>query len=557
MFSQFLFPTISFMVHVLCSFAAFIMGWLILDARHNETLKKRSTFAFMQGLGFLCVGFNILFSQGGDFTPAVQTGFQSIFLFGLFLITTGYYFEPTLLLLVVSDKKKTNRSVARSVYTPYSWVAFLLILPFVLSLLAWWDAAVGTEILPQWLGTFNDLVAGYLLVLFLLLCIKWAMGQQRQLKSLCLGSLSWFLAIGSNVLNERFLLDLRFSFWTGSQGGFAILHLVFLALAFVFIGDYALSFLRFRLKPRMFINFIGFALTIFFAVAIVFIMVLLRDFQNNTLQSLYSSSRALEIGIVEKRNDATLAAKALVTNENLIAALESESSEDLSTSVNDVLSSSGADFIVVTNEAALTLYDTLNPDVHGGSLSEDKFFGRALQGVGVGTLTTQNGALAPFVVAETYLPVVKDGVVIGAVKVGFFIDNQLVDNVKKTTGLDMTVFVGNVRSATTFTMDDGVQRLAGTLEQNTAVTDAVLTRGETYSGVISIFNVDYLSVYIPLKDDDGNIIGMIFVGEPSQVLAAVAQESVQTTLRWMSLLILLSLVPMYFFVKRSVMSQMI
>jgi hypothetical protein len=557
MFSQFLFPTISFMIHVLCSFAAFIMGWLILDARHNATSKKRSTFAFMQGLGFFCAGFYILFAQVGDFTSEVQAGISSLFLFGLFLLTAGYYWEPTLFIHVVSDKKKSNRSVTRVVYRPFQSIVLLMTIPFLLSLLAWWDAAVGTRFVPQWQEIYPGVVAGYLLILFLLLSVKWVMAQQRQLKSMWVGVLAWFLATVFVVLNGQFLLDLRFSFWTGEQGGFAILYLIFHILAFSFIGLYALSFLRFRLKPRMFINFIAFALTIFFTVTVVFLLVLLRDFQNNTLQDLYSSGRALEIGIVENRNDATLAAKALVSNADLIAAVKSENSSELAASVNDILKSSGADFIVVTNEAALTLYDTLNPEVYGGNLSEDKFFGRALQGVGVGTLTTQNGILAPLVVAKTYLPVVTEGFVIGAVEVGFFIDNQLVDSVKKTTGLDMTVFVGNVRSATTFTMDDGVQRLSGTLEQNTDVTDAVLTRGETYSGVIPIFNVEYLSVYIPLKDDDGNIIGMIFVGEPSQVLVTVAQESVQTTLRLMSVLILLSLIPMYFFVKRSVMSQMV
>lgn len=557
MFSQFLFPTVSFMIHVLCSFAAFIMGWLILDARHNEAPKKKSAFTFMQGLGFFCAGFYILFAQGSDFASELQAGVQSIFLFGLFLLTAGYYLEPTLLLHVVTEKKTSVRSMTRTVYRPFQVIVLLMMIPFLLSLLAWWDTAVGTSFIPQWQEIYSGVVAGYLLILLLLLSVKWVMAQQRQLKSMWMGCFAWVLSAIFTVLNQQLLLDLRFSFWTGEQGAFAILSLLFLAFAFVCIGAYALSFLRFRLKPRMFINFIGFALTVFFAVTIVFLLVLISDFQTNTLQNLYSSSRALEIGIVEKRNDATLAAKALVGNADLIAAVESENSLELASTVNDILNSSGADFIVVTNEAALTLHDTLNPEVHGANLSEDKFFGRALQGVGVGTLTTQNSILAPLVVAKTYLPVVKDGLVIGAVKVGFFIDNQLVDSVKKATGLDMTVFVGNVRSATTFTMDDGVQRLSGTLEQNPDVTDAVLTRGESYSGVISVFNVDYLSVYTPLKDDDGNIIGMIFVGEPSQVLAAVAQESVQITLRWMSVLIVLSLIPMYFFVKRSVMSQMV
>lgn len=541
MFTQLFLPTLSFIIHVLGAAAIFLLSWVIFDALKVAPKREKKYPKYLQGLGFLLVGLYFLLARSFDLAAPVLEAFQILFLLALFCLSAGFYVEPTPTFRLM---KKT------SVSRPNPAFIILLSLPLFIGLYLWSK--------PQWGQYFYGLTMAYELFIFVVLFVKVIRGNQRQLGTLGWGFFFLFLAQGTGLLNALLLEDLRFEVWTGIYGGFWLLDILFIFLAsFLFIGRYAYAFLRFRMTPQLFMNFFASSFFIFFAVVVVLLLVLLDDFQGNTLFNLNASGKAIEMSIVDKKNDSILAAKALVNNVSFLDAVENEDSAALSSVVQDIFETSGADSIVVTNEAALSLYETLNPDSYGSNFSTDKYFLRALQGEATNTLNTEPGVLAPVILVQTYLPVVRGEQIVGAVMVEFSIDDQLVDSIKEKTGLEVTLFAGNTRSATTFTMDGDLQRLNGTLEENPEVLETVLVRGETYEGTANIFNVEYLCVYSPLKDNDGNIIGMIFVGEPSRLLLALAHESVQTTLRITALLILLSLIPNYFFARRAAMSQMV
>jgi hypothetical protein len=549
MLNQFLLPTIIFMIHVLSALAAFMMSWVIWDA---ASATKKNRIKLTLALGFLLLGVNVLFLHSFEYSSPLQEIFQSTYLLSLTLIFFAYYVEATPMLSLKSKGKKEL-----NLYNPSKILSSILFLPFVLSLVFLFGKIAGFDLISQWPMYFDFIAEFFIFLIFALLFLKLYVGNQRQLSYMFFGFFSFLIANSFMILGDMLLQDLRFDFWTGDNGMFLILENLFIFLAFMSIGFYGYSFLRFRMKPQLFINFVSYSLLVFFTVTVVFLLVLLKDFENNTLFNLKSSSKAVEISIVELKNDSILAAKALVNDEALIRSLDAEDRDGIARSIVDIFEASGADFISVTNEGAVSLYETSNPETFGTSFSNDRFLTRALEGVPTSTIGSEDGLLAPVITAKTYLPVVKDGKVLGALVVGFIVDDQFVDNLKQRTGLELTLFAKNVRSATTFTSDNGVQRLSGTLEENPEVIKAVLEQGLTFEGTVDIFNVNYLSVYTPLKDDDENIIGMIFVGEPSKILLAIANQSVQTTLKWMSFLVLLSLIPAYIFAKRSVMSQMV
>lgn len=535
MFTHFLFPTISFVIHVLSAFAAFVMAWVIFDALQSEAKGKKRYPKQLQGVGFVLLGFYFLLARSFEMEGALLKGFEIAFLLALFCLLAGFYMELTPFL---------RGSKAAMLYRPNRFIVLLLTLPLFLGVFAFLSIDV--------------FVVSYLLLMTLLLLVKKWKGQRRQLRPLVWGFFFLLLAQTSVLLNGLLADDLRFDFWTGPNGMLSILDLAFVLIAFpLLVGRYAQSFLRFRMRPAIFMNFFTSSLFIFISIVVIFLIVLLNDFQANTLVSLKASSNALELAVVELRNDSILAAKALRSNVIVLNGVELEDSGVLESAVQGISETSGADVIIVTNEAGLSLYDTSKPDIYGTNFSNDKYFLRALEGEATNTLTTEPGILAPIFVAKTYLPVVQNEQIIGAVMVEFFVDDQLLDNLKQKTGLDMTLFVGNTRSATTFTMDGGLQRLNGTFEENEEVLETVLGRGEAFEGTVNVFNEEYLGVYSPLKDDDGNIIGMIFVGEPSRILLVIASESVQITLRITSILILLSIIPNYFFARRAIMSQMV
>lgn len=535
MFTHFLFPTISFVIHVLSAFAAFVMAWVIFDALQSETKNKKKYPKQLQGVGFVLLGFYFLLARPFELEGALLIGFEVAFLLALFCILVGLYMELTPFL---RDGK------AALLYRPNRFVALLLVLPLLLGVFAFLSIDV--------------LVVTYLFLMTFLLLVKGWKGQRRQIRPLVWGFFFLFFAQTSVLLNSLLADDLRFDFWTGPTGMLSILDLVFVLAAFpLLVGRYAQSFLRFRMRPAIFMNFFTSSLFIFISIVVIFLIVLLNDFQANTLFNLKASSNALELAVVELKNDAILAAKALRSNVIVLNGVELEDPGILGPAVQGISDTSSADVIIVTNEAGLSLYDTSRPDVYGTNFSEDKYLLRALEGETTNTLTTEPGVLAPMLVAKTYLPVVQNEQIIGAVMVEFFVDDQMLDGLKQKTGLDMTLFVGNTRSATTFTMDGGRQRMNGTFEDNEEVLETVLVQGEVFEGTVNVFNEEYLGVYSPLKDDDENILGMIFVGEPSRILLAIASESVQITLRITSLLVLLSVIPNYIFARRAIMSQMI
>ncbi len=87
---------------------------------------------------------------------------------------------------------------------------------------------------------------------------------------------------------------------------------------------------------------------------------------------------------------------------------------------------------------------------------------------------------------------------------------SVIDNLKEKTGLEITIFYGDIRAASTLTDSEG-KRLTGT-KASEEVVNTVLKNGEIfYNDNLTIAGKQYTSMYIPLKQQDSEeIIGMIF-----------------------------------------------
>lgn len=94
---------------------------------------------------------------------------------------------------------------------------------------------------------------------------------------------------------------------------------------------------------------------------------------------------------------------------------------------------------------------------------------------------------------------------------------SVIDELKNKTGLEITIFYGDTRVASTLTDSNG-NRLTGTASEE--VVNTVLKNGEIfYNDNLTIAGKQYTSMYIPLKQQGSEeIIGMIFT--------AISRESV-------------------------------
>ena len=118
--------------------------------------------------------------------------------------------------------------------------------------------------------------------------------------------------------------------------------------------------------------------------------------------------------------------------------------------------------------------------------------------------------------------------VVGAVVAEAVMGNPFVDDVKRLTGLDVGVFLGNRRVATTL-FDKNGQRILNSQAASTQ-TDLVLTHGETITDEVTFVGKRWIARYFPLRSPAGPIIGMFAMGGSFDQIAGDRGDIIRTAL---------------------------
>lgn len=91
---------------------------------------------------------------------------------------------------------------------------------------------------------------------------------------------------------------------------------------------------------------------------------------------------------------------------------------------------------------------------------------------------------------------------------------ELVDHLKESTGLDVTLFYQDTSILTTM-QDNGGARIIGKGASNLVVREVLEAGAEKFYANTIVFDVKYFCYYIPLKNSDGTTAGMLLVAKPS------------------------------------------
>ena len=86
---------------------------------------------------------------------------------------------------------------------------------------------------------------------------------------------------------------------------------------------------------------------------------------------------------------------------------------------------------------------------------------------------------------------------------------ELLDSLKEQMGCEFTIFHGDTRAYTTIQQDG--QRAVGT-QLSSELSKVVLDQGQTYVGNANILGEKHLCSYVPTRDANGQIDGLIFAG---------------------------------------------
>jgi methyl-accepting chemotaxis protein len=256
----------------------------------------------------------------------------------------------------------------------------------------------------------------------------------------------------------------------------------------------------------------------------------------------------LQININEKLETAKHDAMLLAASADVIGGVKTGDFNALQKSLDDFNSQLNLDTITVTDNKGDVIIRQHQPEKRGDNISSQSNIAQALAGNTRADI--ESGQLVKLS-ARSGAPIVNEnGQVIGAVVVGYAFENQkLVDDLKVIHGMEFTIFQGNERLATTV-MQDG-KRLTGT-ELDPKVAAIVLTGGQNYNGRTSILGMPYFAAYAPLKDMQGNIIGVLFSGQPAQSGQAAKDQTLLHVLIFGPALLAILLALLFLFVRRGI-----
>ena len=116
----------------------------------------------------------------------------------------------------------------------------------------------------------------------------------------------------------------------------------------------------------------------------------------------------------------------------------------------------------------------------------------------------------------------------GKLSVGSYVLNdndEVVDRVRALVGGVATIFMGDVRISTNVKKPDG-SRAVGTRLAAGPVHDAIFLEHKAFRGEADILGEKYFTAYDPIKNDAGDVVGVLFVGvKQSDYLAIVPQTT--------------------------------
>lgn len=101
---------------------------------------------------------------------------------------------------------------------------------------------------------------------------------------------------------------------------------------------------------------------------------------------------------------------------------------------------------------------------------------------------------------------------------------DIVDDIKESTGMDVTVFWGDTRILTSL-VDDSGKRQIGTTASET-VCQQVLKKGEPfYDRNVDILGTEYIVYYTPFyQEGSSEIVGMVFLGTPQETVSVIINK---------------------------------
>lgn len=506
MLTQFVFTNTAFAINLFAAFVFFATGWLYLDSA-QQAGKNRGVL--VRAVGFFLVAVHFIAAATQQSQPLVilvSTGLEAV---GLILITLSLLAEP---ILLVPGKAAGLISLATLSLIPFSTAGY-----FALSVI------------------YNT---------------KATKGLEKQLKPAARA----FFLIGLYKLLQVFTgwISSDVVFWQQFLADFGPLwimeHLLLLA-GLVVLFKWTWGYLRFRPGPQMFIIVLSSTVIIFLITTVVFTYLLLTNIESENFGQMTTNIHLFEYALERLEEENLTKTKTIALNPRLVEALDGTNIADIQETAKSLLTEYKLDSVLIADNKGQIIVRGEETQLTSDSLADNELFKNALAGNYLSTVLVRESAISPKVVITAAAKTTNDYVVIA----NFEIDNAFADGIKDITGLEVSLFTDNIRSATSLVSPDG-SRFVGSKQTNEKITNTVLMQNMIYTGRGNLFGRNYYLVYAPLMSLQDKTVGMISVAKLQSELVETVRKSTTLTFAGSAALITFSL-PVVFAIAKFIREQ--
>jgi len=511
MLKNFFFLNFKFVIDILFFLVLFASFWLHFD---SWLIDKKKASYLERGFGYLLLAINVFLK-----IIPIENGLLHNFAFyidslGFYLIAISLLEEPVL-------KKPVFAMVAMIPANLILFTKYISFVPFILAI------SIGLIYKQKVEEGMEKQLKPLIYAFFLLAIVKFYEG-----------------LIVSELFSNNIVFDLLFSqykiFWI-------ITHLISLIVIFIF-SWWIWGYIRFRPEIQMFFLTAASVFIIFISVTVAFTFLLFKNLEGDTFSHLKTDVNIFHFSLERLETEALAYSLSIASDREVIDAFNKKDSETIYQKIINKKINESVSYVKVVNNKGEVLLRTDDKNKSGENIFNTPMIKSALNGNRLSTLINRQTGVFPQIEIQAATPIYdkSEDDPIGAVLVGFSIDDAFVDGIKKATQLDISIFAGNQRAATTFFAPDGKTRYTGTYEMLPEVNKAVLNKGNNYFGAISVINKPYYAVYSPLKTYGGKVIGMVFVGKSQNSLISTAKKSFDFTYGISLIMMVISLIPSYF-----------
>jgi hypothetical protein len=321
-----------------------------------------------------------------------------------------------------------------------------------------------------------------------------------------------------------------------NYGAIWYMQYVLLLVFAIVLGKWIFSYLLKQFETQFFMILTGSILIIFLVTTVLFTFLLLKNINDQNINRLKTDVKVLNFAIESKKSENLSDAIVVAQSNEIISGINDSDRLKLFSYLENYILSKKGSTLIVTDENGKVLARGEDRDKYGDSLSGDPLVERVVTGQVASTVASQDGPVAPVISVIGGSPIKDGDQIIGAVISGSTLDNAFVDGIKNATGLESSIYSGNILSATTITDKTNGQRPVGIVRNNTEM-------NVEYSGEVNILGLNYLSTYLPLKDVDNVPIGVISIGKPVFDIVSDIFYSVQLTFIGSMVLLAISIIP--------------